>query len=270
MLGLQKRQTADRQIVYIETSSILPNPNQPRKHFDNAQLLELAQSISENGILQPITVRYNSFGQPELVSGERRLRASKIVGLEKVPCIVVEMRDDRSAVFALLENIQREDLNFFEEAEGIETLIKVYGFTQEMCALKLGKAQSTLSNKLRLLKIDPAMRRMIIDNGLTERHARALLKLESDSLRSRALHRIIENNLNVSQSERLIAEMTSGQCSFRQHIRIVKDVRIFLNTINNAVDVMRKSGIDAAAESFVKDGYVEYLIKIPTSQNFSD
>ena len=170
-------------IIDISINLVKPNPNQPRQFFDPEQLTSLAKSISQDGIIQPLTVRkVNNYF--ELISGERRLRAAKLAGLRSVPCIIVDISDERSAVLALIENIQRSDLNFFEEAEAISILIKEYGMTQEDAAIRLGMAQSTIANKLRLLKLTSIERKMIISNNLSERHARALLKLDDADIRA--------------------------------------------------------------------------------------
>lgn len=163
-------------VVEIDINMIIPNPNQPRKDFQDTEISALAESIMQNGILQPLSVRRcgESF---ELIAGERRLRAAKMCGFTVVPCIVHEISDRNSAILALVENIQRQDLSFFDEAAAIEKLITYYGMTQEDAAAKLGKAQSTIANKLRLLRLTPEERNLIVKFGLTERHARALLKL---------------------------------------------------------------------------------------------
>ena len=186
------------QIFLIPQEQIVPNPNQPRKRFDYDELEGLAESIRQNGILQPITVRQKEDGAFELVSGERRLRAARLVGLTKVPAIVTEIDNKNSAVFSLIENLQRQDLDFFEEAEAIDRLLTEYGMSREELCKKLGKARSTLSNKLRLLQLPEEMRYRISRAGLTERHARTLLLLEDDERRARALGIIIDRHLNVS------------------------------------------------------------------------
>ena len=184
----EKPRTAG-QVLLIPTEQIYPNPNQPRQVFDQEELVNLAISIRMNGILQPITVRQADNGY-ELVSGERRLRASKLAGLVSIPCIVVEVNDMKSAVFALIENLQRQNLNYFEEAAAIERLMREYGISQEDAARRLGKAPSTVSNKLRLLSLPIEARNKLMEKGLTERHARALLKLNSEDIED-TLNKII-------------------------------------------------------------------------------
>lgn len=251
-------------VNFVSVNQILPNPEQPRQQFDHDALMSLSESIKHNGILQPLTVRESVNGGYELVAGERRLRAAILAGYKEVPCITVELDDKQSAVMSLLENLQREDLNFFEEALGIARLIEYCNLTQEQVAVKLGKNQSTIANKLRLLRIAAADREQILNYGLTERHARALLKLESKN-RDFALKEIISKNLNVYESEKFIESILapSENSKERRRLSIIKDVRIFFNTINNAVDVMKRSGIEAVAQRQEFDDYYEYIVKIP-------
>lgn len=257
----EKPRTAG-QVLLIPTEQIYPNPNQPRQVFDQEELVNLAISIRMNGILQPITVRQTDNGY-ELVSGERRLRASKLAGLVSIPCIVVEVNDMKSAVFALIENLQRQNLNYFEEAIAIERLMREYGISQEDAARRLGKAPSTVSNKLRLLSLPLEARNKLMEKGLTERHARALLKLNNEDVED-ALNKIIDKKLNVTQTEELIEEILNNKsASRRQTKRMFSDVKIFLNTINTAVDTMKKSGIGAdIRREDTGESYI-YRIEIP-------
>lgn len=257
----EKPRTAG-QVLLIPNEQIYPNPNQPRQVFDQEELVNLAISIRMNGILQPITVRQTDKGY-ELVSGERRLRASKLAGLVSIPCIVVEVNNMKSAVFALIENLQRQNLNYFEEALAIERLMREYGLSQEDAARRLGKAPSTVSNKLRLLSLPEEARNRLMEKGLTERHARALLKLDKEEVML-VLDKIIDRKLNVTQTEELIEEMLSKkEIPKRQTKRMFSDVKIFLNTINSAVDTMKKSGIGADIKrEDTGDSYI-YRIEIP-------
>ncbi|MDD5795830.1 MAG: ParB/RepB/Spo0J family partition protein [Oscillospiraceae bacterium] len=261
----------DNKIIEISTIKIRPNKTQPRKIFEETQLRALAQSIAQNGILQPLTVRKLKSGEYELIAGERRLRASVMAGLTKVPCIEIRCSDKESAVLALLENLQRCDLGMFEEAKGINRLIRRYGLTQEQAAQQLGKRQSTIANKLRLLKLSFEEQDWIIQAGLSERHARALLKIQDDELRKEALSKMISENLNVSQSEEMIsgllAENSVVAKKTGKSMLVVKDVRIFVNTINKAVDTMRLAGIDAISKKQDNGDYIEYTIKIPKQQS---
>lgn len=257
----EKPRTAG-QVLLIPHEKIFPNPNQPRQHFNQEELVNLAISIRMNGILQPITVRKTEKGY-ELVSGERRLRASRLAGLLTVPCIVVEVNDMKSAVFALIENLQRQNLGFFEEARAIEKLMREYGLSQEDAARRLGKAPSTVSNKLRLLSLPKEAQDIIIEKSLSERHARALLRLEGKDIME-VLGKITEKNLNVTQSEALVEEyLTKSQAPSRRTKRMFSDVKIFLKAINNAVDTMQKSGIGADIKrEDTGESYI-YKIEIP-------
>ena len=257
----EKPRTAG-QVLLIPTEQIYPNPNQPRQVFDQEELVNLAISIRMNGILQPITVRQTDKGY-ELVSGERRLRASRLAGLISIPCIVVDVNNMKSAVFALIENLQRQNLNYFEEAIAIERLMNEYSLSQEDAARRLGKAPSTVSNKLRLLSLPEKARICLMENGLTERHARALLKLDKEEIMD-ALERIIEKKLNVTQTEEFVEDILSQKdAPKRQTKRMFSDVKIFLNTINSAVDTMKKSGIGADIKrEDTGESYI-YRIEIP-------
>ncbi|HIW74607.1 MAG TPA: ParB/RepB/Spo0J family partition protein [Firmicutes bacterium] len=264
----QKYKTTGR-VLMIPTGDLQPNPDQPRKDFSYEKLLELAQSIGENGMIHPVSIRFEG-EKPILVAGERRLRAAKIAGIREIPCLEVEADESRSALLALIENLQREDMNCFEEAEGIRRLITVYGLTQEEAANRLGCSQPTVANHLRLLRLEPSERRAILDAGLTERHARALLRLTEPEQRQAALGRIIEGKLNAAQSDRLVEEMlrgTGGQKKKpKRPLPLVRDIRLFLNTVNNAVDTMRRSGIEASAEKTETDDFIEYLVRIPKGE----
>ena len=250
------------QVLLIPSDSIYPNPNQPRKVFDQSELVNLAISIRMNGILQPITVREVENGY-ELVSGERRLRASKLAGLLNVPCIVVEVNSLKSAVFALIENLQRQNLAYFEEAQAINKLMKDFSLSQDEAARRLGKAPSTVSNKLRLLGLPEEARNLLSENGLSERHARALLRLQEEDIME-VLQKVIDRKLNVTQTEKLVDEYVSrGKAPKRQTKIMFSDVKIFLNTINNALDTMQKAGIKAQFRREDKEDSYIYFIEIP-------
>lgn len=260
----QNKVRTENKILLIPQSDILPNPNQPRKRFDYDELEGLAQSIRANGILQPLIVRALESGKFELVAGERRLRAARLIGLTKVPCVVGDISETESAVFAVLENLQRQNLDYFEEAEALAMLISDYHMGQDELCKKLGKAQSTLSNKLRLLKLSEEMRYQISRAGLSERHARALLAIDDEVQRARALSIIIDRHLTVSESESLIEQMIrKNETPKKQMMRGFKDIRIFINTLNNAVDNIRRAGIDADSVKTETDEYVEYIVRIP-------
>ena len=261
---------SENTISEIPIIKIRPNRAQPRKQFNEDELSALSRSISENGILQPLTVRKASPTEFELIAGERRLRAAILAGMKRVPCIIVKCSDKESAVYALLENLQRADLGMFEEARGISRLIRRYGLTQEQAAAKLGKTQSTIANKLRLLKLSPEEQEWIEKAGLTERHARALLRIDNEEQRREALSKIISENLNVTRSEELVGIYTHNnprsQEKKKKSKAVIKDLRIFLNTINKAVDTMRLSGIDAQSVKTDTENFIEYTIRIPKAQ----
>ena len=255
-------------VVDIPARKIRPNKTQPRKEFDEEELRSLSQSIANNGLLQPLTVRKIRNDEYELIAGERRLRASIMAGFRRIPCIIMKCSDKDSAVFALIENLQRRDLGMFEEARGISRLIRKYNITQEQVALQIGKKQSTVANKLRLLRLTLDEQDWIIKAGLTERHAWALLKLSDEDQRKKALSHIVAENLNVKESERYIESLlhknsVQNEPCDREKKVVIKDVRIFVNTINKAVDTMRLSGIDAISQKQETEKYIEYTVKIP-------
>jgi len=263
MIKTSSKNKANCQIQLLPHENILPNPNQPRVRFDYNELEGLAVSVRTNGMLQPINVRKRTDGKYELISGERRLSAARMVGMTKLPCVVMDVSDEQSALFAIIENVQRQNLDFFEEAVAIERLMTEYGLSQEEISKKLGKAQSTLSNKLRLLRLPEELRDKISYAGLTERHARALLSLPDNSTRGRVLDIIIERHLTVTESERLINDvLRRKKAKKRPQMRTYKDMRIFINTLNHAVDVIRKAGIEADTAKSETDEYFEYVIRI--------
>ena len=257
-----------RNSVYdLPIAHIKPNPNQPRKYFDSLSLKELSESISQHGVLQPINVRKVRHGY-ELVSGERRMRAAQLAGLSTIPAIIINTDSDKSAILALLENLQREDLSFFEIAEGYRKLIQEQGMTQEDIAKKIGKSQSAVANKIRLLRLTPIVRKIIREYGLTERHARALLNLDPEKQLA-AVRTICDNHLNVRQSEELIANILKNKPQKQQTVKVsgTNDIRLFTNTVKQAVDLMIESGADAKLEKKDFDWGVEYVIKVMRDGN---
>ena len=254
---------ANNQIQFVPHELIKPNPQQPRVRFDYNELEGLACSIRANGLLQPINVRVLENDEFELISGERRLRAARMIGMTKIPCIVMNASDQQSALFAIIENVQRENLDFFEEAVAIERLMTEYGLSQDEIAEKLGKAPSTLSNKLRLLRLPEEIRDKISYAGLSERHARALLTLPDNNTRKRVLDIVIERHLTVAETERLIQDVHRRRKGPKKpQTKAYKDMRIFLNTLNHAVDIIRKAGIEADTAKSETDEYFEYVIRI--------
>lgn len=254
-------------IRLLDADSIAANPNQPRRVFAEDALNSLADSISRFGILQPLTVRAVDGGY-ELIAGERRLRAAKIAGLKELPCIVTEADDRRSAELALIENLQREELNIFEQAGAIASLIDIYELTQEQVAQRLSTSQSYVANKLRILKLSSAEREIILDASLTERHARSLLRIKDDALRMEALKHIAARKLNVAAAELYIDRLVEADRLERQKANrriVIRDIRVFYNTVDKAVELMRESGIDVRSDRRDLDdgaGGVEMVITI--------
>lgn len=256
----------DKKVTSISVENIIPNKSQPRVIFEDEALNELAQSIKTYGIIQPISVRDLNDGRYEIVAGERRFRAAKIVGLEQVPTIIVDLSEKDSAFVALLENIQREDLNFLEEAEAFNKLLKEYNYTQGQLAEELGKSQSTIANKLRVLRLPQNVRTMLVENKLTERHARALLKLPNEELQIEVLEKVIKKELNVKNTEQLIKfemdklENADIAADGKKKIKGIFSSRIYMNTIKQYFD---KFGVNASYRSKELDDAVEIIVKIP-------
>jgi len=255
------------QVLLIPNEKIFPNPNQPRRVFDQGELVNLAISIRMNGILQPITVREIEKGY-ELVSGERRLRASRLAGMLMVPCIVIDANAMKSAIFSLIENLQRQNLGYFEEALAIERLMSEYGLSQEEAAKRLGKAPSTVSNKLRLLTLPTEVQKILLESNLSERHARALLKLDESDIMP-CLKRIIEKKMSVTQAEAYIESIIEQKNKPKRTTRrMFSDVKIFLNTINNAVETMQSAGINAEVKRQEDENNFVYEIIIPKNSAY--
>ena len=253
-------------VVQIPVSMISANPEQPRKVFKDSELEELTESIAEYGVLQPLIVKRAEGRRFVLVAGERRLRAACLAGLKTVPAIVKEIQDREAALIALVENVQRENLNYIEEAEAYCTLLTEHDLTQEELADKLGKGQSTIANKIRILKLSPEIRQILTENSLTERHARALLRLSEEKQRLRVAKLIAERGLNVAKTEELVDKLLRGPerpYPEPKTLRLFKDLRIFTNTIKQAVDMMKRSGIEATAKKRESDDNIEYTIVIP-------
>lgn len=260
----------NNEVKYIPVKNIKPNPYQPRKKFDLRALEELSQSIKTYGVIQPISVRQINEESFELVSGERRLRATEMAKIDSIPAIVVDFKDRDSAVIALIENLQREDLNFIEEAEGYYNLINDHGFTQQQLAEKLGKNQSTIANKLRILRLPKDIKKALIENNLTERHARALLKLPDEELQHVVLEKIIKNDLTVKKTEKLIKDMLNDLVADKvqekkQNIKSLINFKIYLNTLRNAYNAIKDSGVNAKYEQRDMGEFVEVVVKIPKS-----
>lgn len=261
---------AEEKVHHIPIDLIVPNPYQPRRVFDRTSIDELCLSIRQYGILQPLLVRKSLDGY-ELIAGERRLKAAKQAGLREVPVIIKQFDEKDTAVVALIENVQRSNLSYWEEATAFDTLIRVHGMTQEMVADRVGKNQSTIANKLRLLRLSETVKKQLIFHKLSERHARALLRLYDEELQLKLLKEIVEKNLNVAETEKQV-EKALLACQKKEMKRqrdakvgFTKDLKLFFNTINKAIDSMKQAGVMARAEKTDHDDYIKYSIIIPKS-----
>lgn len=254
-------------IVYLSTEDIVPNPVQPRKRFDDEGLEELSRSIKDYGILNPLSVRLRG-SRYELVAGERRLRAARLAGLKEVPCILLDVNMEDASLIALVENLQRRDLDFIEEANGINQLIRMFGMSQEEAARRIGKSQSAVANKLRLLRLPPDVLEGLRLNGLTERHGRALLRLPDGDSQRAALLYIIDNGLTVAATDAYIdallqePEPEPPRAGSRRTF-VLKDVRVFLNTLSRSIDLMKQGGIDAGVRREETEDQLILTISIP-------
>ena len=261
-------------ILYLRADELSPNPVQPRRRFDDEALAELSESIKTYGILNPLTVRLRG-GKYELVAGERRLRAAKLAGLQEVPCILLDVNMEDASLIALVENLQRRDLDFIEEAAGINQLIRMFGMSQEEAARRIGKSQSAVANKLRLLKLPPDVLEALRENGLTERHGRALLRLPRQETQREALAYIIDNGLTVAATDAYVDALLSrpepeppAEAEKPEHKRtfVLKDVRVFLNTLSRSIDLMKQGGIDAGVQRQETEDSLILTISIPKTK----
>ena len=245
-------------VVFLPPRAIRPNPVQPRKVFREDALAELADSIRQHGVLQPLSVRRvgNAY---ELIAGERRLRAAKMAGLGEIPCIVMNMTDQESGMAALVENLQRQDLDFIEEARGIAMLMENWSMSQEQAARLLGKSQSAIANKLRILRHSPPVLSALREGGLTERHARALLKLSSDPEKIMAISNIVREGMSVARTERYIEQLLLRQ---EEEPRAV-NVGAFLSSLSQSLARIQRSGIGAISERRETEDEIVLTITIP-------
>lgn len=268
---LQKN--TDVQVLPVPLSKIVPNPYQPRKEFESEALSELADSIRQYGVLQPLLVAPGKDGTYILIAGERRLRASIMAGLGTVPVIVSEYTTQQIAEIALIENLQRKDLHYLEEAEGYEKLVNTFHLTQESMAIRVGKKQSTIANKLRLLRLPVSVRNKLHDSKLTERHARVLLKLENEETQKAVLQKVLKGNLNVRQTEALVEKTLkeNGKLDKKKpRIVIVNDVRIYLNSIREIMETVKTSGIPASMEQDMDGDDVVVTLRIKNVKKRKD
>lgn len=262
---LTARPKVQGKVLLLPVDKIVPSAHQARTHFDEQEIARLALSIAQNGLLQPVSVRPGrEKGEYELVAGERRLRACKLAGLAEIPAILTQRDESQSAALGLLENIQRQGLDPFEQARGIREVITLWGCTQEEAAKRLGLAQPTLNNKLRLLALSDEQQNYCVANGLTERHARAVLRLPEAEQRSRALARFVEKKMNARQADEYVESCLRQKKPVRRPVPMVRDVRIFVNTINKAVRLMVDAGVPAHTTRREGEGFVEYTVHIPT------
>ena len=245
-------------VVFLPAQSIQPNPAQPRKVFAAGALDELAESIRQHGILQPLSVRRRD-NVYELISGERRLRAAQLAGVTDIPCILMRMDDLESGMAALVENLQRQDLDFIEEAQGIRCLLDRFDMSQEQAARLLGKSQSSVANKLRLLRHSPAVLETLREAGLTERHARALLRLPDEAAVLAAIGEIARQNMSVARTERYIESLLSTSTAKKRGA----SVGAFLNSLTQNLQKIQLSGIPAVSERRETDSQIVLTITIP-------
>lgn len=250
-------------VFSLPIHQITPNPHQPRKIFSPEDLQELADSIFQLGVLQPLSVRPVEQGW-ELIAGERRLRAARLAGLTHVPCILVETQREQSSLLALVENLQRRDLDFLEEAQALKQLIDTFSLSQEECARRIGKSQSAIANKLRLLRLPPHVLDLLRDNGFSERHARALLRVEDPAVQDRAARWIVSHDLTVARTEEYINTLLApSTVPRRKPTFILKDVRLFLNTVDRGLTMMKSAGVHAQCGREDTEDAILLTIRIP-------
>lgn len=252
------------QVEELPIHLIQASQYQPRVEFDEEDLDELAQSIAQHGVLQPVVVRKTEMGY-ELIVGERRLRACRRLGLTTIPAIVRDYGDKQAAELALIENLQRKDLRLFEEAEGYKRLLDEFGLTQEELAARLGKTQSSIANKLRLLRLPPSVREIISREILSERHARALLRLKSEEQQLKIVNQVVEQGLNVRQTEELVQQMLSGKSAEKvpkegKRTFVLKDLRLFRNSIKSLTDTLKEGGLEVEIEERDGEDAFELLV----------
>ncbi|MEC2344396.1 nucleoid occlusion protein [Paenibacillus barengoltzii] len=264
LFGLTERNSGD-EVRQIPVGEIVGSPYQPRTIFDDEKIDELCQTIRTHGVIQPIVVRYRN-DKYEIIAGERRWRAVKKLGLESIPAILRDFNDSQAASIALIENLQREGLTSIEEAMAYQNLIDLHQLTQESLAQRLGKSQSTIANKIRLLQLPDEVKNALMERKITERHARALLSLDSEELQLKVLGEIISKELNVKQTEARIAfykEVANNKKSPSRRISFTKDVRLALNTIRQSIDMVTGSGLQIKTEEKDHEDHYEIVIQIP-------
>lgn len=258
-------------VTMLSPEVISPNPDQPRRYFDPDGLRELAESIRVHGILQPLSVRRKGGGRYELIAGERRLRAAILCGLDQVPCLVLEVSRESSCLLSLIENLQRRDLDFWEEAKALERLISVYGLSQEEAAAKVGKSPSAVANKLRLLRLPQEALALLRKHGFTERHARALLRLPDPQAQRTGAELVVKEGWTVARTEQYVEEVLRSQVQ-RKKARpplLIRDVRFFLNSLDHSLAVMRSAGVAAQCHRQEEGEGLLLTIRIPKARSQS-
>lgn len=253
------------EVVQIPVDLVQPNRYQPRAIFNNEKISELAQTIHTHGMIQPIVLRKLNETEYELIAGERRWRAVQSLGWETVPAIIREMSESQTASVALIENLQREELTVIEEAVAYAKLLQLHELTQEALAQRLGKSQSTIANKLRLLKLPESVQQAVMDKKITERHARALIGVKDPEVQEKILGEIIEKQWNVKQTEERIAKLNEPKQKKKKPTLkgVNKDMRIAMNTIRQSLDMVRDTGTDLETDEEDHDDYYQITIKIP-------
>jgi len=259
----------NKNITYVKLDSIRMNPQQPKRQYSKTSLEQLSESIKEFGIVNPINIRKISTNFYEIVTGERIFRAASLAGVKEIPVTIIQS-DEEAAILSLIETIEDNEMSYLEEAESYNSLLNKYNFTQEELAKRIGKSQSTIANKIRLLKLPPIVKKILCDNNLTERHARALLKLNDEQLQLKVLKFVCEKNLNVKKTEELIKKAINKfvasngkKSSDNNSIGSIKNIRTFVGTLKNAIDVMKRSGVDVKVAKVDKGSYVDFIVRIP-------
>ena len=261
-----KPDTGAGRLLLLPPELIRPNPSQPRRYFDREGLEALAASIAQHGMLQPLTVRRQDGGY-ELIAGERRLRAAKMAGLAEVPCLLLSLTEEQSGLAALVENLQRKDLDCWEQAEGIARLMRRYALSQEQAAARLGMSPSAVANKLRLLKHSPAVRAALRDHGLSERHARALLRLSDEDQQLEAIGIIVRGDLNVAKTEALVEDMLTRQPRLKPKRKLlIRDLRLFLNSVDRHLETLKQAGFSAGTTREETETEIILTIRLPKQQ----
>ncbi|MFX3622551.1 MAG: nucleoid occlusion protein [Ectobacillus sp.] len=263
--AISVQEESREEIKQIPIVDIVPNRYQPRTIFNDERIEELALTIRTHGIIQPIVVRMYEIGKYEIIAGERRFRAVSKLGWETIPAIVKKMNDAETASVALIENLQREELTAIEEALAYQKLLDLHNLTQEALAQRLGKGQSTIANKLRLLKLPEPVKQALLEKKVTERHARALIPLQNEELQLKILEEIIERQLNVKQTEERVAKAVEQNKPKAKPKRkaVSRDMRIAMNTIRQSLQMVTNSGLKVDSEEEEFEDYYQITIKIP-------